>query len=194
MAPIKKFSVKTVGSDQPIEVTLGFAYTHFFLVLPHQADVESDDVLQTTRVTTTLNSVSHSLSFVPPNTQTGARRFFMKTYTENEGLLEQLMDLKILKKTGIQIEGLPVVEVQLEESELAHACAYHYDQQGLVDARFELAEPGEGKEVVRYQRCSKCKEMYYCSQEVTPFQCICVLCSSIPVNTVPSQTLGNAQI
>jgi hypothetical protein len=69
-----------------------------------------------------------------------------------------------LRQTGISYKqgyvDIPVVEVCLEEHELVHACAAHYEDTGMMTSRLEVMG-------TRYLRCSKCKQVYYCDQKVS---------------------------
>ncbi|ORY53982.1 hypothetical protein BCR35DRAFT_310478 [Leucosporidium creatinivorum] len=82
--------------------------------------------------------------------------FWIKTYSENKGILEQLVEAGWVKVTGRTLKQgfvtLPMVEVQLEESEISHQCPHCEMFEQVGDAE-------------RFKRCQKCKKRYYCSRE-----------------------------
>ncbi|KAK4056252.1 Egl nine 1 [Microbotryomycetes sp. JL221] len=90
------------------------------------------------------------------NIQNGHEMFWFKTYSENAGLLEQLERANWVKSTSRKIKQalveLPMVEVLLDEVEIAQCCA--------LCEKFEST-----RDVERFQRCSRCKKRYYCSVE-----------------------------
>ncbi|KZP25330.1 hypothetical protein FIBSPDRAFT_783299 [Athelia psychrophila] len=87
----------------------------------------------------------------------------MKTYGENEGILEKLEGLGVLRRTGNSrhqgFADFPVVELCLEEADLVHACAAHVEEYGPLNGQMEVAGGS------RVQRCVQCKQVYYCNQE-----------------------------
>jgi hypothetical protein len=86
----------------------------------------------------------------------GAQTFWMKTYSENKGLLELLETAGILTRTGqTHSQGfvkLVAVETVLVEGQWAEVC---HNQN--CERREQL---DEGKP--RMKKCAKCKEAYYC--------------------------------
>lgn len=77
----------------------------------------------------------------------------MKTWSENEGILEQLVDQGILKKTNVSVRQgyvqLVAVDLCLKEDECVNVCHACYEVEQL-DSKKKL------------NRCSKCKD---CSKE-----------------------------
>lgn len=147
--------IEPLGSS--INVALASVYGTFVLVLP----TEPADSL-CPRVICILSTLAQENPFPEPGPN-GRPRFSMKTYSENVGIIEQLEALGIVSRTGISYNqgfvNIPVVEVCLEETQLVHACVAHYEEEGL---------PG-CLEVVgtKHPRCAKCKQVYYCNQEVS---------------------------
>ncbi|KAM0792794.1 hypothetical protein ACM66B_002563 [Microbotryomycetes sp. NB124-2] len=86
----------------------------------------------------------------------GGEMFWFKTYSENEGLLEQLEQAGWVKSTPRTITDelvtLPMVELKLSDAEITQWCAHC--------ERFETTSILE-----RYKKCSKCKRRYYCCVE-----------------------------
>lgn len=86
----------------------------------------------------------------------GNECFWMKNYSENEGLLEQLLQAGWLRDSGRKIKQgyvtLPMVEIRLDESEIAKQCP-----------NCEVFEQANHHE--RFKRCSKCKKAFYCSSK-----------------------------
>ncbi|TRM59580.1 hypothetical protein BD626DRAFT_436704, partial [Schizophyllum amplum] len=84
----------------------------------------------------------------------------MKTYSENEGMLAQLVALGVLRKTPLQeLEHGLTVEVVLEETEVSYRCM-KCARDGIMDVERPFELPGEP----RLQRCSKCKVARYCNK------------------------------
>jgi hypothetical protein len=141
------------------DVALASLYGNFVIVLPTEPDEDS----LCPRILYTLSTIVHEDPFPAPG-PSGKPRFSMKTYTENVGILEQLEALGILWRTGISYKqgfvDIPVVEVRLEEHQLVHACAAHYEEYGVVGSQLEVIG-------TKHQRCTKCKQVYYCDQEVS---------------------------
>lgn len=85
------------------------------------------------------------------------KTFWMKTYSENEGILEQLEAQNILRRTGqVKTQGyvtLVAVETVLSRGQWAEVCSGCGRREQLGDD-----EP-------RMQRCGKCKERHYCTKE-----------------------------
>lgn len=152
-------ALPSLGSSA--DVALASLYGNFAIVLPTEPDQDS----LCPRILYILSTIVHEDPFPAPG-QNGKPRFSMKTYTENVGVLEQLEALGILRRTGISYKqgfvDIPVVEVCLEEDELVHACAAHYEDGGVTDSRMEVVG-------TKHSRCSKCKQVYYCDQEVSRF-------------------------
>jgi hypothetical protein len=159
-------AIPSLGSST--DVALASIYGNFAIVLPTEPDEDS----LCPRILYTLSTIVHEDPFPAPG-RNGKPRFSMKTYSENVGVLEQLEALGILWRTGISFKqgfvDIPVVEVCLEEHELVHACAAHYEDYGVADLRLEVI----GTE---HPRCSKCKQVYYCDQEVS---CVEIMISSL---------------
>lgn len=102
-----------------------------------------------------LSVLIHEDAFPPPS-PAGRAQFYMKTYSENEGMLPQLASAGILRDTGRTMKQgfatVPLCEVILEEGELARCCA-GCEKWEVIDGQ-------------RFERCSRCKVEYYHSQEV----------------------------
>lgn len=85
------------------------------------------------------------------------KTFWMKTYSENEGILEQLEAQNILRRTGqVKKQGyvtLVAVETVLNRGQWAEVCSGCKRREQL------------GDEEPRMLRCGKCKERYYCNKE-----------------------------
>lgn len=147
------------------DVALASIYGNFALVLPTEPDEDS----LCPRFLCTLSTIVHKDPFPAPG-QNGKPRFSMKTYSENEGVLEQLEALGILRRTGISYKqgfvNIPVVEICLEEHELVHACVAHYGDYGSFNPQLEVIG-------TKHPRCSKCKQAYYCDQEVSSRLVLC---------------------
>ncbi|KAF9261550.1 hypothetical protein L218DRAFT_930793 [Marasmius fiardii PR-910] len=81
--------------------------------------------------------------------------FTLKNYTENEGILEKLEAINVVKQTGTTYKQgfvtIPLVEVLLSDSKMIHVCA--------------KCETWETVGETRFQRCSRCRKTYYCSPE-----------------------------
>jgi len=145
------------GLGPSSDVALANIYGNYSIILAIPPPKES----YIPRILTTISTIVHEDPFPAPGPN-GKSRFSMKTYSENAGLLEQLEALGILRRTGISYKqgfvDIPVVEVCLEEYELVHACAAHYEENGAMDCRLEIVGS-------KYPRCSKCKQVYYCDAE-----------------------------
>ncbi|PMD57645.1 uncharacterized protein K444DRAFT_615052 [Hyaloscypha bicolor E] len=89
----------------------------------------------------------------------GAQTFWMKTHSENEGLLELLEAAGILKRTGQTFKQgfatLVAVETQLVDGQWAEVC--HNQKCGK---REQLEAEGG-----RMKRCSRCRDVWYCNAE-----------------------------
>jgi hypothetical protein len=85
------------------------------------------------------------------------KTFWMKTYSENEGILEQLEAQNILRRTGrVKKQGyvtLVAVETVLNRGQWAEICSGCGRREQLDD------------EKPRMLRCGKCNERYYCNKE-----------------------------
>lgn len=151
-------AIPSLGSSA--DAALASLYGNFALVHP----TNPDDPF-CSRILYTLSTIVHEDPFPAPG-QNGQPRFSMKTYSENVGVLEQLEALGILRRTGISYQqgfvDIPVVEVCLKEHELVHPCAAHYEDEGMIGCQLEVIGS------VKHQHCGKCKQVYYCDQEVSP--------------------------
>ncbi|GAA5829078.1 hypothetical protein JCM11251_004117 [Rhodosporidiobolus azoricus] len=82
----------------------------------------------------------------------GSQMIWVKTYSENEGLLPQLERAGWVRPVGSALKQglttLPLAEVALNESAVAQRCA--------LCERYESVETE-----TRFKRCSKCKRRYY---------------------------------
>jgi len=89
----------------------------------------------------------------------GAQTFWMKTYSENVGLLELLEEASVLKRTGQEFKQgfvtLVAVETMLVVSQWAEVC--HNPMCG----NREQLDTEEG----RMKRCPRCKDAWYCNAE-----------------------------
>ncbi|GAA5885070.1 hypothetical protein JCM6882_007217 [Rhodosporidiobolus microsporus] len=86
----------------------------------------------------------------------GSQMIWVKTYSENQGLLPQLERAGWVRAVGSALKQglttLPLAEVVLKEAEIAQRCA--------------LCETFESVETeTRFKRCSKCRRRFYCSTE-----------------------------
>lgn len=94
-----------------------------------------------------------------PSQDAEKKTFWMKTYSENTGLLEKLEEQGILRRTRqVEKQGfveLVAVETVLKRGEWAETCS------NQECGRRELV----GDEEKRMVRCLKCKESYYCGKE-----------------------------
>ncbi|KAL8292975.1 hypothetical protein RQP46_000669 [Phenoliferia psychrophenolica] len=92
----------------------------------------------------------------PGYTMDGHEMIWMKTYSENKGLFEQLERAGWIRDSTRKIQQgyatLPCVEIRLEETEMAHSC-------GACETFEAVTDP------VRFKRCSKCKKVYYCKND-----------------------------
>ena len=182
----KIFNIKFAKVIEPLgssaDVALASIYGNFVLVLPTEPDEDSP----CPRVICILSTLVHEEPFRAPG-RNGRPRFSMKAYSENAGVLEQLETLGIVSRTGISYNqgfvNIPVVEVCLEENQLIHACATHYENCGLAGCRFEVVG-------TKYPRCSKCKQMYYCNQEVSS----CIVISSLLLIALIHELVPNASL
>jgi hypothetical protein len=150
-------AIPSLGSSA--DVALASLYGNFAIVLPTEPDEDST----CPRLLYTLSTIVHEDPFPAPGPN-GKPRFSMKTYSENVGVLEQLEALGILRRTGISYHqgyvDIPVVEVCLEENQLVHACAAHYEDYGVMGSQLEVIG-------TKHPLCGKCKQVYYCDQEVS---------------------------
>jgi hypothetical protein len=85
----------------------------------------------------------------------GAQTFWMKTYSENAGLLELLEGAGVLKRTGqefkqgfVTLVAVETVLVSSQWAEVCHGCG-----------KREQLETEQG----RMKRCPKCKDAWYCN-------------------------------
>lgn len=157
-----RFALPIEGIGLSADVALASVYGHFLIVLPRDPQEYPCD----TRLLFTLSTVVHEDPFPAPGPN-GSQRFYMKTYGENEGILEKLEGLGVLRRTGNSrhqgFADFPVVEICLEEADLVHACAAHVEEYGPLNGQMEVAGGS------RVQRCVQCKQVYYCNQEVSLF-------------------------
>ncbi|KAF9034452.1 hypothetical protein BDZ89DRAFT_514069 [Hymenopellis radicata] len=103
------------------------------------------------------HSIGPILSLRRPD---GKMRFCMKTYSENEGLLPQLIQLGVLQRApGVaELQNGPLVDVLLDDWKVSHACL-NCTRPGMTGAVFEY------QDAPRLQCCSKCKTAYYCDAQ-----------------------------
>ncbi|CAG8957348.1 hypothetical protein HYFRA_00010774 [Hymenoscyphus fraxineus] len=94
---------------------------------------------------------------VRPSADPLKKTFWMKTYSENKGILEQLEAQNILKRTGEKVNqgyvtliGVETVLQRGQWSETCHGC-------GRLE-QLDSVKP-------RMMRCGKCKDRYYCNKE-----------------------------
>ncbi|KAF8199751.1 hypothetical protein K438DRAFT_1822419 [Mycena galopus ATCC 62051] len=103
---------------------------------------------------TTLTSSSPAP--LTPSSDAAKKKFWMKTYSENEGMLEQLEEQNILRRTGeTHKQGyvtLIAVETVIKVGEWAECCA-------ACGKREQLDSEGP-----RMLRCSGCQESWYCNK------------------------------
>jgi hypothetical protein len=89
-------------------------------------------------------------------TRSGAQTFWMKTYSENKGLLEVLEANGVLRRTGeTHKQGfveLIAVETCLGEGEWAEVCANQ-----MCGRREQI-----GDDKGRMKKCVRCKDAFYC--------------------------------
>ncbi|TRM59582.1 hypothetical protein BD626DRAFT_507625 [Schizophyllum amplum] len=157
---IRTFEV-VVAKVHRVTVALGYFYTGWALVLAKPpVDDFNASPLEQEAITMMLSTISHDLPFPPPNPATRHPCFCMKTYSENEGMLPQLIALGVLRKMPIpELQNGPIVEVALEETEISYACM-RCSRDGVVGLNKPFELPGQP----RLQRCSRCKVARYCNQ------------------------------
>jgi len=88
-------------------------------------------------------------------TQPGAQTFWMKTYSENEGLLESLEEEGILKRTGETFQQGYVTLIGVETLLVSGAWAEVCHNQSC-GKREQLEDE------TRMKKCGRCKDVYYC--------------------------------
>jgi hypothetical protein len=92
-----------------------------------------------------------------PSSDPMKKKFWMKTYSENKGILEQLEAQGILKRTGEEEQQgyitLIAVETLITRGQWAETCSGCGRREQLGEA-----EP-------RMVRCAACQEFYYCNKE-----------------------------
>ncbi|KIK64393.1 hypothetical protein GYMLUDRAFT_195458 [Collybiopsis luxurians FD-317 M1] len=156
------FPTTTGSRSKPVMVALADLYTHWALVLPHEPNPDAENVLESTPIVTLLSTLPHPDPFPRAHPSNGNSRFYMKTYTENEGILPQLISLGIVRPVDSpqSTEAYPMVEVMLQEREISHSCLSCIQQLGAASATFEF--PGQAQ---RMMRCSGCKTVFYCSTD-----------------------------
>jgi hypothetical protein len=110
-----------------------------------------------------------------PSSDPLRKAFWMKTYSENEGLLEQLESQNILKRTGqVKKQGyvtLVAVETVLTRGQWAEVCHGCGRREQL------------GDEEPRMVRCSKCMERYYCNKECQAGKLLLLSCYLLSIWT-----------
>ncbi|KAL1741728.1 hypothetical protein HDZ31DRAFT_44787 [Schizophyllum fasciatum] len=159
MSSPRAFEVQ-IATGHRVTVALGYHYTGWALALAQPARAASHNPLEQAPVTMSLSTVSPELAFPPPNPATGRAVFCMKTYSENEGVLPQLVAAGVLARMEtVELQGGPLVEVLLQDAEIAHACLYCIREHGALGMAKPYELPGER----RLLRCSKCKVARYCS-------------------------------
>ncbi|GAA5875235.1 hypothetical protein JCM8547_006875 [Rhodosporidiobolus lusitaniae] len=149
-------SIKTLkldwahGEDRP---PVAFARTgdRFVLVWADEAEREQRGGAWATDI-----SVLAEADPFPGFSMNGKQMCWVKTYSENTGLLVQMEKAAWLRPVGSGLKQgittLPLAEVVLSEAEMAQQCA--------------LCEAYESVQTeTRYKRCSSCKRRYYCSTE-----------------------------
>ncbi|GAA6053655.1 hypothetical protein JCM3770_001682 [Rhodotorula araucariae] len=148
---IRTFKVRLQGDDVEHLAALGRAGEQFVLVLAEQSarDKRGQDGAVLTAV-----SVLVEADPFPGLTMDGRPMIWVKNYSENAGVLEQLEKARVLRPTGSTIKqglvNLPLAEVVISENEQAHRCA------------LERCEAFESVEVAeRFKRCSSCRRRYY---------------------------------
>ncbi|KAI5888184.1 uncharacterized protein SCHCODRAFT_02635970 [Schizophyllum commune H4-8] len=152
----------TIASSHHAVVTLAFYYTGWALALATSAKPESSDLVEQVPITMMLSTISPELAFPPPNPKSGRQVFCIKTYSENEGMLEQLISLGVLAKMNTkELQNGPLVEVLMKDAWIAHACMKCVRDYGPVGLAKPFELPGEPQML----RCSKCKVARYCSAE-----------------------------
>jgi len=111
-----------------------------------------------TTSTSILSTLCSLLDLTPPSIdprKKGAQTFWMKTYSENKGMLELLEELGVLRRTGqtydqgfVTLVAIETVLVSGQWAEVCHHCG----------RREQL-----GTEEERMKRCVKRKDAYYCN-------------------------------
>ncbi|KZV90891.1 hypothetical protein EXIGLDRAFT_740660 [Exidia glandulosa HHB12029] len=162
---VRVFNVEFCGNlvrRETIGTALCFTYSGWALVLPKEPTYElGTPALEQSPLTTQLSTISHDDPFPAANPSNGRARFCMKTYTENEGLLPQLVDAGVLTIAQCpQLQNGPVVEVMLNDLEISHTCL-HCARDGALSAVETRELPGQP----RLPACSKCKVARYCNAE-----------------------------
>ncbi|GAA5943948.1 hypothetical protein JCM3775_004719 [Rhodotorula graminis] len=149
------FPVRLQGDDQSLRAALGRAGDEIVLVAAEQS-VRARRESPSAPIARL--SVLVAEDPFPGLTMDGRQMIWVKDYSENAGLLEQLEEAGALRRTGSTIpQGLvrlPLAVVVLNEREMAQRCAL----EGCDEV--ESVETTE-----RYKRCSSCSRRYYCSTE-----------------------------
>ncbi|KAL1726336.1 hypothetical protein EV714DRAFT_287280 [Schizophyllum commune] len=154
---LRTFTIQVANHQVP--VTLGWYYTSWVLALAKPADANSPNPLEQGAIVTTLNVLGPEQRFPPSDPDTERPTFYMKTDSENKGMLPQLEAQGILKKIKPKDRRKgTLVEVLLKDTEIAHTCMKCVQETAptLQDKPFEL--PGEP----RLRQCSKCRIVRYC--------------------------------
>lgn len=152
-----KFRLALEGLGSSADVALASLYGTWAIVLPTEPEEDST-------VPRILYTLTTSVGVTVPQSTNKRHRFWMKNYSENEGVLEQLEALGIVRRTGDYHKqgfvNFPAVEICLEEPEIVHACGSHFEKNSVMDAKLEILG------AKRHPWCSQCKQVYYCDAEV----------------------------
>ncbi|GAA5917708.1 hypothetical protein JCM8208_006700 [Rhodotorula glutinis] len=152
---IYTFPVRLQGDDKSLRAALGRAGDEIVLVAAEDGARAKRD---SPSAPLARLSVLVAEDPFPGLTMDGRQMIWVKDYSENSGLLEQLEEVRVLRRTGSTIpQGLvrlPLAVVVLNEREMAQRCAL----EGC--GKVESVETVE-----RYKRCSSCSRRYYCSTE-----------------------------
>lgn len=158
---IRSFPVKYVKMEQATPSTLGVqlggqGMAQYVLL---RASLPDDDPYEIPLMTR-LSSIIREHPITSPDS-TGNYKFFIKTYSENEGVLDQLIAAGIVElDNSVQpikqgFVTFPLVKVKIPLSEMAKQC-------GSCE-RWEVATDEK-----RMSGCSKCKpesKTWYCDKE-----------------------------
>ncbi|GAA5852703.1 hypothetical protein JCM9279_004961 [Rhodotorula babjevae] len=148
---IYTFPVRLQGDDKSLRAALGRASDELVLVAAEEGVRAERD---SPKAPIARLSVLVAEDPFPGLTMDGRQMIWVKDYSENSGLLEQLEEARVLRRTGSTIpQGLvrlPLAVVVLNEREMAQRCAL----EGCD--KVESVETTE-----RYKRCSKCSRRYY---------------------------------
>ena len=140
---------------------LGGQQAQFTLI---RASLPEDNEFETP-VWTRLSTILRTHPVKNPN-ENDEYSFYMKTYSENEGTLEQLVAAGVLEVDASVpaveqgYSSFPLVKVKIPLSQMAKACSNC--------ERWELCESKDDEATKRMKGCSKCKsesKAWYCNQE-----------------------------